>query len=344
MDWSRSYTARWRLYRVDPDTWGDAEQLEEMKSAKVDSSTDKQEVQSGTIEAIVGMDSDVVDKYYRIVLEAEQDGSAERVEIATLFCTSESSTYQNRARKSSMTCSSTLYPATVKTVPDGTFLAAGDDAVAFSVQLLQTCLSAPVTGYGRFALNGHVVFGGGATVLGVVSQILSVGGYRLRITGSGNVEVRKANDQPSVTIAEAGAAFLHDGIRASDNMAKIPNRVIAVKDGNRAEVTNDRRDSRVSTVRRGYDHEQYDANPQLVDGETLIGYAERRLEELSVLTEQRSYKREYMPDVSVGDLVLTGLQRVELEGAFRSVRQSVTCGTKVSVEETIQREESLWHP
>lgn len=336
-----SYASRWVMYRVNPDTWADERSFTGVTSGRVERSTDRPEIESGAVE-LADTGEDMADSYYKLVMESRDASGSKRVEVATLFCTDAQRTRESGYVKTSLTLSSVLYPASVMTVRDGTFLAAGSDAVAFCADLLGTAVSAPIVTRGSFALNRHVVFGGGVKVLDAVVSVLGAGGYRLRISENGTVTICPYDDEAIIVLDAAAKAFLDDSFRGSSNRAEIPNRVIAVLDGRRAEAVNDKTDSIVSTVSRGYYNDRYETSPQLADGEDLTGYVNRILEESSVLREQRTYTRDFVPDVCVGDVVLSGLMEADMDGSYRVVRQSISCGARLKVQETAMREVQLW--
>ena len=344
MDWDASYALRVRAYVVDPDTWADCDELPHVTSATIDMALDKSEIQTGRMDATVDRDTDLIDRYYRIVAETTQNGATSRTDIATMFCTSAPWTNEGGMRRAEMSLSSVLYPAANVIIPDGTFIPSGDNAVSWCSIWLKDCLKAPVTARGSFAFGSYVVFGGGMSVLDAVTYVLNAGGYRLRIGGDGSVTMCPMSDEPSITVTAAGRAFMRDGIKATNNMASIPNRVIVTKDGVTATATNDRKSSKTSIYVRGYPREVYESNPQLLDGETLQGYANRRLSETSVLCEERTYTRDYIGGVFVGDLILAGLQQADLDGSMRCTKQSITCSGRIMVQETARTEEVTWEP
>lgn len=342
IDWTGSYALRMRLYVVDPDTWADSDEVSHVTAARLDVATTKAELQTGKLDVTADAETRFIDTYCRLVAEVTQGGGTSREDIATLFCVGDSWTTERGVRRYSLDMSSVLYPASTIVVNDGTFLPAGVDAVDWAKDLLEPCIKAPVEKRGKFTSNKHIVFGGGASVLDVVSSVLAMGNFRMRIAADGTVTMCAYDDQPSVVITEAGRAFLRDGTKGSDNLKSIPNVVIAYQDGIKATATNNLKSSVTSIYSRGYERDQYESNPQLIDGETLIGYAQRRLEELSVLCEERTYSRDYIPDVFAGDLILAGIQQEGLEGDMRCTKQTIDCSGRITVQETAQTEVSTW--
>ena len=86
--------------------------------------------------------------------------------------------------------------------------------------------------------------------------------------------------------------------------------------------------------------DEVDESPTPVNGESLEAYAVRRLEEMSILENERSYTREYTPGVYLYDIVRGSIPG--LEGDMWVKDQTVNCGKGITVEEKAVRKEALW--
>ena len=76
--------------------------------------------------------------------------------------------------------------------------------------------------------------------------------------------------------------------------------------------------------------------------ETLTAYAQRRLEEESMVYDVRTYTREWWPDIFPFSVVRGSLASVDLDGDLRVVSQTLTCGLGITVEEQSRRETYTW--
>ena len=81
MNWGQSYSASWRVFRVNRDTWADAEELKSVDEISVSRTADGSLLESGSME----LSGDFTSDYYRIVMTAEQGGEVARVDVATLL-------------------------------------------------------------------------------------------------------------------------------------------------------------------------------------------------------------------------------------------------------------------
>ena len=123
-------------------------------------------------------------------------------------------------------------------------------------------------------------------------------------------------------------------------MSEIPNRYIVISDDAVVIAENNDPASIVSTVSRGYFVDMVDTLPTPVNSKTLNEYANDRLKELSILKDERSYTREYVPDVYLYSLVRASIDG--LQGDMRVTSQTVNCGNGITVNEKASREIALW--
>lgn len=341
MDWGRSYTSRWRVYRVDARTWLDAGEVSRFDSASVDR-TATGLLESATIKATRDVGEGFEEGYYRIALYAEQDGEVVRSDVATLLCSSSSGEVDRGRDVLSIDGRSVLYPASVGRLPMGTYAPMGCDGARFAADLLGECLAAPVSLECSFELMVHYVFDLGSTRLDAARSLLDAGGCCLQVDGTGTVHVLKLPTDPVLDLSAASAHMLAPGTSHADDRASVPNRYVA-NDGEREAVAvNADADSPVSTISRGYEHDYYDKAPKPVDGETLAAYARRRLRELSVSRDTRKYVREYWPGALPQSVVRCTMPDAGLSGDLRITRQALSLGYGVSVTEEAVSEVALW--
>lgn len=334
----------WRVFRVNVDTWADGPLLTRVNSASVsrDVSDTPTTIERGSMSVDMAVADSFEEGYYRIVMTASQGGSTERVDVATLLFTSVSSTVSRGVSEAQLSGRSVLYPASVTRLAAGSYAPKGVDGAAFCKELLDGCINAPVLNEGSFTLDDHVVFDMGASVLDCVWMVLDAGNHVLQIGGDGIVHVRPKPTAPSLVLDTAHARLLHPESGHDLDYSEVPNRYIAVMDNATATAVNSDPTSVTSTVYRGWTSDIVDQSPVRTDGETLAAYAARRLEEESMVTDERTYTREWWPDVMPFSLVYGSLSSVGIEGDFRVVSQQLTCGSGIVVEERASREVYAW--
>lgn len=344
MDWSSGYRANWRVYRVDRRTWADSALVGGVSEVSVERTCDEDapllERGSISVDAEVGAGFD--EGYYRVVMTATQGDESQRVDVVTLLCCSVEGDVNRNVDMREVLGRSVLYPASKTDLETGSYVPAGVDCVKYCADMLRACVNAPVTTTGSFTLDEHTVFDSGTKVLDAVWKVLDAGGYVLRIAGDGTVSIGPKPTDPDLLLDRAHARLLHPGIRHEIDYSDVPNRYIAVEGDDEAVAVNDDPTSVTSTVRRGWTHDFRDTSPTRVNGETLTAYAQRRLEEKSMVYDVRTYTREWWPNVHPFSIVRGSMASVELDGDLRVVSQTLTCGLGITVEEQARREAYTW--
>ena len=336
MDWTRSYTSTWRVFRVNRRTWADGEAVRKVSSASVSRTADGNLLESGSMDVTGDFETD----YYRIVMTADQGGELTRVDVATLlFEVSDGETDYGRTTHSAEG-HSVLYPASTTAVTVGEYAPAGADGAWYAAKLLEEAINAPVEIEGSFILNDHVVHELGSSVLDAAWAVLDAGGFVIQIDGRGVVHIRPKPTEPTLVINNGSIGMLSNGISFSTTIGDIPNRYIVIEGDDITMAVNDDPQSIVSTVSRGYCVDVVDTSPTPVNGKTILEYANDRLKEMSILKEERQYVREYAPDVFLYSLVRSSISG--LQGDLRVSSQSIQCKHGISVTEKAYKETPLW--
>lgn len=336
MDWTKSYTSTWRVFKVNRKTWADGEMVRKVRSANVSRTADGRLLESGSLEVTGRFESD----YYRIVMTAEQGGELTRVDVATLLFQADGGDVDFGRVATDVDGSSVLTPADTTSVITGEYAPAGVDGAQYAAELLRGAINAPVEVEGSFTLNSHIVFELGESIIDAVWKVLDAGGYVIQIDGRGVVHIRPKPTQPTLTITSSNMRMLSNGTSFKSSTADIPNRYIVIEDNDVTIAVNDDPESIVSTVNRGYFVDVVDTSPTPVNGKTMEEYAHDRLKELSILRDERTYVREYAPNVFLYSLVRGSING--LQGDMRVASQTLDCGRGITVSEKSAREIRLW--
>lgn len=336
MEWGRSYTATWRVFRVNRKTWADAEQVSGIDSISVTRTADGALLESGEFDVT----GDLVPDYYRIVMTAEQGGEVTRVDVATLLFDITGGEYDYGTTEQSAEGHSVLYPASTTAIVTGEYAPAGVDGARYAGDLLEQTINAPVEVEGSFTLNDHVVHEPGSYVLDAVWSVLDAGNFVIQLDGRGVVHIRPRPTEPSLILDNSNTSLLTNGVNYTTNISEIPNRYIVIDDNNRAIAENNDPNSEVSTVSRGFFVDEIDESPTPINGETYSEYAERQLELLSVMEDERTYTREFVPGVYLYSIIKASIDG--LEGDLRVKSQTLKCGNGITIAEKAVREEHLW--
>jgi len=336
MDWSSSYSSEWRIYRVNRDTWEDAEQIDNVQSVNITRTADGDLLESGSMD-ITG---DFTADYYRIVMTAIQSDDVERVDVATLLFDANGGDYNHGTISQNADGFSVLYPASKRLINTGAYAPAGVNGAAYAGNLLQSAVNAPVMVEGSFILDENVIHEIGSSVLESVWSVLNAGDFIIQIDGRGIIHILPKPTEPALTIDNTNIRYLSHGINYTRDISEIPNRYICIIGNERITIVNDDPNSVVSTVNRGFYVDEIDQSPTPINGETINAYAERQLKSLSKLQDERSYTREYVPGVSLYSIIRASIDG--LEGDLRVTDQSLTCSHGISISEKANREIQLW--
>lgn len=343
MEWDKSYSATWRVYRVNRDTWADDSMLSDVDNVSITKTADGKLLESGNIETSGDFTSD----YYRIVMIAEQGGTAERVDVATLLFDVAQSELDYGRTVSSASGYSVLYPASTTVITTGEYAPKGVDGVQYVKELLEDSINAPVETEGSFTLNDHLVHELGSSVLDAVWDVLDAATdpkFIMQIDGRGVVHIRPMPSEPDLIIDNSKKRLLLNGIESQTDVSNIPNRYIVMSDNIITIASNNNSRSPVSIASRGYKVDLVDTSPTPVNGQTRAEYANAKLEELSVMKETMSYEREYSDGESDGvypySLIRASING--LEGDLRVESQSINCGNGITISESASKETKLW--
>lgn len=335
-DWSRAYSARWRVRRVDPATWECTSEVDGITSATITRSGDEAE-ESGGFELSLSPVDSLDAEWVRVEAVVEQGTTVEVVEMATLLMAGGNGRYQRGMLQESASGLSVLWPAGKRKFRAGAYAPKGADGAAWVADLLGGCTPAPVTTEGGFTLSDHIVFKSGQSYLSAAWQVLDAAGWRLRVNGRGEVSVCAPATEPAL---EVNPSNVCDGISRDGASVDTINTYVAVDGGEVAVAVNDSPASPTSTVSIGTPVELVDTSPKRINGESLQAYAERKLMEARMQEVRTwSWTRDYSPDAIPGDLVRARVPSAGIDGVLRITSQTLTCKNGLALDETVALEE-----
>ena len=334
-DWGGSYSCEWRLMEVDPRTWDDSSEVNGVMSLSVSRDSDGELIDEGS--AIISMDPGEAPHEFwgRIEVLAGNGGVYRRQAIATLYFIPGKSTVRKGRKLVDYACMSVLYPASTRSLLAGSNFAKGAEGGSYVTRLLSDCTPAPVSSTEMFALQEDVVYAEGTKYLEAAWMLLKAANWCLRISEMGEISVQPMPEDPSLVLDVANARLLNPEIEVDNGLEDAINRYIAATD-DRVAIAVDDSDSPSSYTVRGFYVDEYDSSPQLLDGESLDEYCQRRLDELSGTLGTRTYGRAFFPDVLPFDVVEGSIASVGLDCTMRVVSQSIDIGHGVHLTETAE--------
>lgn len=343
-DWAQSYTAKWRMVSVNPKTWGDDDDLVVLDSISLSkNATDSVPLlETATVKTTVGLGERVPSGWYRLQMDTTfSDGSIERVNLATLLFERTSGSINYNVDQQTLKGQSVLKPASDRLMIAGEFVPKGYDGARWVADHLGECVNAPIEVVGGFEVNEHYVFDDDTSYLKACWKLLDAAGWVIRIDGTGSIQIVEKPKNPSLVLDRANSNIVIPGIDYDEDYSKVPNRYYAIRGSRAAVAVNDDPDSPTSVVQKGRYIDYTDRDVIQVNGESLQQYANRKLEEASIVTVTHDYQREYWPDVVPMDLVRGQLANI-FEGDMRVITQSFDTAHGIIVNETLGQEVSTW--
>ena len=332
-DWGGSYSCEYRLMEVDPDTWEGLARVDGVLSMSVSRDRGGDLIDEGSAE--IAMDVyDVPREFWgRLEVLARNDGGHTRQAIATLYFIPGPIRISKGRKIVSYSCMSVLFPPSERSILVGSNFQKGMDGAAYAVSLLSECTPAPITSDGTFSLSENVVYSEGTSYLEAVWMLLDAAGWCIRISERGEVTIQPKPTEPVLIIDSANARLVGPEIEADDGLEDVKNRYIAV--ANDSIVTSvDESARRTSYETRGFYSDEYDGSPQLLDGETLQEYSDRKLAELTEVLGTKTYRRAFWPGVVPFDIVEGSISSVMLDCTMRVLSQSIEIGAGIAITET----------
>lgn len=351
MDWGRSYTAKWRVMHVEPETWADDRELPSATSISVskDGTDSVPLLETGTMDVDMDIEETFTDGWYRIemlAIQYDSDGgrNAERYPIATLLFQASSDVINRGNKVVSLNGHSALKPAADRMLLKGTYAPKGIGIGYYCRKLLGECTPAPViVDSEETYLSDHFVFDVGMSYLEAIWQVLDGSGWCMQIDGYGQIHILKRPTEPALVIDRENSKLLSPEISGERDISDVPNRYYVVDGEETVIVTNENPASPSSYQARGNRWIDYvDSYPVRLNGETLTAYANRQLTSLSTIYRKKTYSREFRPEVHPFDIVRGSLASLDMIDDMRVLSQDITCDVGVYVTETVGIEEVLY--
>ena len=330
MDFTKSYKAAFYAAFLDPVTWNEQGRFE-IVSGSV-SRTDSG--QRATAELTVREYDEPIDRWVRIYMDCDQNGSRAHEALFTGIVSTPGSEHNGAIENVKLQAYSPLKAAEDIKLQLGWYVPAGRNGAAVIRDLLKK-QPAPVEVVGTApVLSEAIVAEQNENCLSMTEKVLSSINWIMQVAGDGTIILKKASAE-SVLDMGPQQDIVETTFSKGRDWFSCPNVVFATTGTASYEARDDDPESELSTVSRGREVQVFEENVTLSDNETIRKYAERRLTELQARTETASYTRRYMPDVLVGDNVR--LDYGSLSGLFTVESQTITLGTAARTQEAVKR-------
>lgn len=333
MNWNDGYEGSYHGTIVDVPSWSDLGRIEIIDGSLTQTVTGLRQSADATIDR--RFDEEV---WLRFYLTARQGRNVERVPLFTGLATSPSRELDGRRENFSAECYSVLKPCDDIYLQRGWYVASGVSCETVLRELLgptpapkEFDLTTPVP-----ALENAIVAEEDETCLTMCDKILAAIGWRLRITGYGTIKIAPKTTSEVASFSANGDDIIEPEITIARDWFSAPNVFRAISDDLVAVARDDTSDSPLSVSSRGREVWMQETNVDLGENESIADYAIRRLKEEQAVLRTVSYKRRYIPDVQVGDVVALHYPAQDLDGKFMITSQSTSFGFNCETSEEVQ--------
>ena len=349
-NWFESMQQTFEYYLVDPITWKDTKQLNNVKSCTIDRDYETATLGSATIDVT----ESTGECYVRVYLITIQNGVRERHPLGTFLVQTPSTSFDGKIKDISLDVYTPLLELKENPPPIGYSILKGENIMDWAYRLVREKARAPVvkassdeTLYYDFVANTD------DTWLTYLTDLIANAKFEFGLDELSRILFLPKQDtaslQPVVTFDDGNSSILYPDFSMSHDLYGIPNVVEVIYSSDKANyysrIVNDDPNSPISTVNRGREITHRVTNPELsgIPAQGQIDeYAKQLLRELSTLEYTVTYKHGYYP-VRLGDCVRLNYERAEIKNVkAKVISQSIKCEPGCPVTEKAVFTEKLW--
>lgn len=350
VNWFESMQQTFEYYLVDPITWKDTKQLNNVKSCEIDRDSETTTLGSATIDVT----ESIGECYVRVYLITIQNGVRERHPLGTFLVQTPSTSFDGKIKDISLDVYTPLLELKENPPPIGYSILKGENIMDWAYRLIREKARAPVvrassdeTLYYDFVANTD------DTWLTYLTDLIANAKFEFGLDELSRILFLPKQDtaslQPVVTFDDSNSSILYPDFSMSHDLYGIPNVVEVIYSSDEANyysrVVNDDPNSPISTVNRGREITHRVTNPELsgIPAQGQIDeYAKQLLRDLSTLEYTVTYKHGYYP-VRLGDCVRLNYERAEIKNVkAKVISQSIKCEPGCPVTEKAVFTEKLW--
>jgi hypothetical protein len=350
IDWTQSMQQSFEYYIVDPNTWGDVQKLDTVKSSKIDRDSTAETLGSASIDVV----NELGECYIRIYLIAIQNDYKEKVPLGTFLVQTPSSSFNGKTRSTSMDAYTPLMELKENQPPIGYSLLEDDNIMENVYKITRDNVRAPVVkAESSDTLNSDFVADTSETWLSFLTDLMANANYKFELDEIGRIlfapEQETASLQPVWTYNDDNSSILLPDLDMEHDLYGVPNVVEIVYSSGRdyfhARAVNDDPNSPTSTINRGREIVYREINPSSLGSPTekmLQEYAEKILKEQSSIEYTITYTHGYCP-VRLGDCVRLNYTKAGLKNIkAKVVNQQIDCKPGCQVTEKAVFTTKLW--
>lgn len=349
-NWLTSMQRTYEYFVVDPNSWRDMRQIQNVKSCSIERDSEADTLGSASIDTaeLLG------ECYVRTYLITIQNGIKERHPLGTVLVQTPTFNFDGKAPATTADAYTPLLELKENPMPLGFSVLKGENVMDAAYRITRDRVRAPVVKpscdiklYNDFVANMD------DTGLSFTNDLIANAKYELALDEMGRILFAPIQDlaslQPVWTYTDDNSSILLPEISIKTDLYEIPNVVeVVYSDSKRyfvALAVNNDSNSPTSTVNRGREIIHRVTDPSSLGDPTenqLQEYAERLLRQLSSVECTVTYTHGYCP-VRLGDCVRISYSRTGFEDIkAKVIRQSIKCTADCLVTETAVFTKQLW--
>lgn len=350
VNWTESMQQTFEYYIVDPNTWADVKQLNNVKSCTINRDSEVETLGSASIDVT----DSVGESYIRVYLVTIQNGVKEKHPLGTFLVQTPSSSFNGKVRSVTMDAYTPLLELKENQPPIGYSVLEDENIMKRVYQLVDENVRAPVIkAECSDTLKGNFVSSTEENWLSFTKALMSNAKYEFALDEISRILFAPKQDiaslQPVWEYNDDNSSILQPDIDMTHDLYGIPNVVEVIYSSGRdyyhIRVVNDDPNSPTSTVNRGREITYRETNPSLTGMPTemqLQEYAETLLRNLSSIEYTITYTHGYCP-VRLGDCVRLNYTRAGLTDIkAKVISQSIKCKPGCEVTEKAVFTAKLW--
>lgn len=326
MQWNKGFTASYYASYVDAGTWRDIEKFDIISGSV---SKDTEGLRESAELTTLDFDQSK-ERWVRIYLDASQSGDMAHEPLFTGLATSPQRDIEGNISNRKISLYSVLKPCEDVLLERGWYAPINTDGALIIKELLEAT-PAPVGQVGKAPkLVSSIVAEDGETNLSMIDKILKATNLRLEINGDGTIIITKKPMQPERSFDQDTMDIIEPQITVKRDWFECPNVFRAVS-GDNTFTAEDKSGSNISINGRGRRVMMEELDAVTNDNESLEDYAYRRLAEEQQIEESASYKRRYIPDLHVGDMIR--MHYKQIQGDYIIREQKINLDYAATVDE-----------
>ena len=339
-DWKRGMQRIFEFYRVNPETWGDAERLETVTGADITRDADLETLGSASF----SMDAFDGEMYVRTYLVTIQDGVREAWPLGTHLLISDGRDFDGMRSSRTVGGYTPLKELLDDMPPLGFTLPAGT-GMARIESLMRLHARMPV-GESDMLYSSDEPYTADPDAdswLSFLSGWLAKAGCCIDVDERGNGVIAPIQDSralaPCFTFDDGNSSILQPAVTVDSNMPDVPNVVEVVSSGAdgtlSCELADDSEDSPTSTKGRGRTVRHRESSPDLPDNPTqsdVDDAARRLLRKLTATQYEIRFTHAYVPGLRPGMAVRLAYSRMGMDVSAVIASQTIHCTPACQVE------------